>query len=94
MLCNNNKTIRLLINVRGLKDLEWSNKMIKITIPTEYSQNIFNNTKQMYNTIQDYFLMEDLVTIFSAIVNDIMNNYLVFFYNLKIETKIDAMRFF
>ena len=48
----------------------------------------------MYNTIQDFLQEEDITKIFSQSLSDITFNYLGFFSTLKIESKIEASRYF
>jgi len=83
-----------LINCKSLEQLEWHNKNEKISIPTLYSSQILSNTKQMYSTIQDYLQTEDIIKIFNVVLNDITLNFLGFFLNMKIESKIEATRYF
>lgn len=83
---------RLLINCKGLEQLEWKNKNEKFQIPSLYSAQILSNTKQMYSTIQDLIQEEEIIKVFSGVINDITVNYLGFFNTLKIESKIEALR--
>lgn len=82
----------MLSNIEGLSEVEWSNKMKKINIPTEFTINILNNTKQMYNSIQDYFFQEEIILIFNNVADDISENYYTLFSAMKVESKIEAMR--
>lgn len=72
--------------------MEWHNKNENFPTPTQFTAQILSNTKQMYSTIQDYVQDEEIIKIFSAVLNDISINYLGFFNNLKIESKVDAIR--
>ena len=47
----------------------------------------------MYSTIQEYLQSEDIIKIFSVAINDITLSFLGFFHNLKIESKIEALRY-
>lgn len=82
----------MLSNIEGLSEVEWSNKMKKINIPTEFTINILNNTKQMYNSIQDYFFQEEIILIFNNVADDIAENYYTLFSAMKVESKIEAIR--
>jgi vacuolar protein sorting-associated protein 54 len=83
---------RLVDLCTSISNLAWHNPQASLMLPTKFSAQILANTRSMYNSVEDYFLTEDLMKVFQQVVNDIAQNYLVIFENMNIQSKNTAQR--
>jgi len=76
----------------SIEKLGWHRPQENINIPTKFSAQILANTRTMYNSVEDFFIPEDLIKVFQQIVDDISDNYLAIFEKMTVESKTTAQR--
>ena len=87
------KYYRITQSCTSISQLEWTNQTAKINIPTKFTAQILANTRTMSMNIEDYFLPEDLIAIFTKVFENLKTNYLKVFTALEIESRLVAQRY-
>ena len=72
--------------------LEWNDPSIKIIVPTQLTASIVANTAQMFKAVKDLTFKEDLISVFSKILQSFREIYVSLFKGFEISSKTGAQR--